>query len=215
MNDIEKKLIESGVLPIISLDDAEKAVNLGKALLDGGVKVCEVVFRSENAVEVLEKLTSTYPELTVGAGTVITTEQVVTAKKAGAKFIVSPGIDAEIVEASFANGLVPLPGVETASEVQLAVKLGVNIVKFFPAGLQGGTKAINAFAAPFPGIKYVPTNGVGMDNLEEFASNPHVAACGGIYPCPSDMIQQDRWTEITERCKESISRVKKARESWS
>lgn len=211
MRKIEDKLIKNGVMPIICLDDAKDAGKLGNALLDGGIELCEVVFRSEHALEVLRTLCECCPQLIVGAGTVLSSSQAEQAKDAGAQFIVSPGLDTELVDACHEMGLVAIPGVATASELQLAIKHGVNIAKFFPAGLQGGVKAIHAFSAPFPDVKFVPTNGVGMENLEEYAVHPSVAACGGVFPCPAELIRAKKWDEITELCKESVLRVKAAR----
>lgn len=213
MREIEDKLIKNGVMPIICLDRVEDAAALGKALVEGGIELCEVVFHSENALDVLRTLCEECPQLIVGAGTVLTRKQVEQAKEAGAKFIVSPGLDTELVDDCHEMGLVAIPGIATASELQMAIKHGVNIAKFFPAGLQGGVKAITAFAAPFPDVKFVPTNGVGMDNLEEYAVHPSVAACGGIYPCPSDLIEAGKWDEITKRCREALARVRAARDS--
>lgn len=211
MREIEEKLIKNGVMPIICLDRAEDAGALGQALIDGGIELCEVVFRSEHALDVLRALCEQCPQLIVGAGTVLTKSQAEQAKEAGARFIVSPGLDTELVDDCHRMELVAIPGIATASELQLAVKHGVSIAKFFPAGLQGGVKAIAAFSAPFPDVKFVPTNGVGMDNLEEYAVHPSVAACGGIFPCPSNLIEEKKWEEITGRCKEALARVRAAR----
>lgn len=211
MRDIENRLIKNGIMPIISLDRTEDAAMLGQALADGGIELCEVVFRSQNALEVLRILCESHRELVVGAGTVLTARQAKQAKDAGAQFIVSPGLDTELVDYCHQIGLIAIPGIATPSELQLAVKHGVKIAKFFPAGLQGGVMAIRAFSAPFPDVKFIPTNGVGMDNLEEYAAHPSVAACGGIFPCPSDLINARKWDEITARCKEALARVKAAR----
>lgn len=204
-----------GVLPIIKTDDYKKAPQIASALKCAGLPVGEVVFRSPNAHLVVGELCSSFPEMAVGAGTILTNEQVDTAKAAGAQYIVSPGIDAELVDYSLESGLLPVPGCATASEVQLAVKKGLSILKFFPARQMGGLSTINALAAPFPAVKYIPTNGVGFDNIEEYMANPNIAACGGIFPCPEELILQEDWDGITRLCVKALELVQKVREQAS
>lgn len=201
-----------GILPIIKTDDYKKAPRIAAALKRAGLPVGEVVFRSPNANLVLKELRDSYPEMAVGAGTVLTTDQVDAAKAAGARYVVSPGIDAELVDYTLESGLLPVPGCATASEVQLAVKKGLFLLKFFPARQMGGLSTINALAAPFPSARYIPTNGVGFDNIEEYISNPHVAACGGIFPCPEELIFREDWDGITRLCVQALELVQKARE---
>lgn len=206
-------IAQYGILPIIKTDDCKKAPHIAAALKRANLPVGEVVFRSPNAHRVLSELRSSYPEMALGAGTILTTAQIDSAKAAGAQYIISPGIDGELVDYSLKNGLLPVPGCATASEVQLAVRKGLSLVKFFPARQMGGLATINALAAPFPSVRYIPTNGVGFDNIEEYAANPHIAACGGIFPCPEEMILQEDWDGITRLCVQALELVRRARES--
>lgn len=209
--DIRGTIEQYGVLPIIKTDDYKKAPHIASALRRAGLPVGEVVFRSPNAHLVLKELHSSYPEMAIGAGTILTSEQVDAAKEAGAQYVISPGIDGELVDYSLAAEILPVPGCATASEVQLAVKKGLSLVKLFPAGLVGGLAAVNALAAPFPSVKYIPTNGVGFDNIEAYTANPHIAACGGIFPCPEELILREDWDGITRLCVQALELVEKAR----
>lgn len=192
-----------GVLPIVRLENVRNAGKLAKAFMRAGMPLAEVVFRTKDADRVIAGMKESWPEMTLGAGTVLTTAQVEQAKAAGAEFILSPGTDPEIIDASAAMGLLPIPGCATATDVQMSVKHGVSLVKFFPAGLMGGTAAINALAAPFPQVRFIPTNGVGFPTLSEYAANPHVAACAGIYPCPDALLAAENWDEISRLCEKA------------
>ena len=206
------KIIEEvGVLPIIRLDKVDNAPFIAQALKNAGLPVAEVVFRTEGADRVIEKMKNAFPEMTIGAGTVLTKKQVDQAIAAGAEFMLSPGTDAELIDYCHEKGALPIPGCATATDVQLCVKHGVTLVKLFPAGLLGGTAAINALAAPFSMVKFIPTNGVGFPTLSEYAANPHVAACAGIYPCPDDLIRAERWDEIERLCRKALAIVSAVR----
>ena len=192
-----------GVLPIVRLENVKNAGKLAQALKRAELPLAEVVFRTKDADKAIAGMKEAWPEMTLGAGTVLTTEQIERAAAAGATFILSPGTDPEIIDASAARGLLPIPGCATATDVQMSVKHGVSLVKFFPAGLMGGTAAINALAAPFPQVQFIPTNGVGFPTLSEYAANPHVAACAGIYPCPDALIAVENWDEISRLCEKA------------
>lgn len=200
-----------GVLPIVRLENVKNAGKLAQAFKRAGMPLAEVVFRTEGADRAIAGMKEAFPEMTLGAGTVLTVEQVARAADAGAAFILSPGTDAEIIDAGAERILLPIPGCATASDVQLAVKHGVRLVKFFPAGLMGGTAAINALSAPFPGVRFIPTNGVGFATLCEYAANPHVAACAGIYPCPDALIVAEKWDEISRLCEKALKIVEAVR----
>ena len=200
-----------GVLPIIKMEKAEHAPKLAKALKAANLPVGEVVFRTPNANEVIRGMLAEYPEMTLGAGTILTNAQVDCAMEAGASFMISPGMDPELTDYCLQKGTTPIPGCGTASEVQLCVKRGLRVVKLFPARFIGGVDFIHAIAAPFAGIKYIPTNGVGFETLEEYASSEHVCACAGIYPCPDQLIREEKWDEITALCIKAVETVKKAR----
>lgn len=202
-----QKIEQYGVLPIVKLEKIENAAHLAKAFQKAGMAVAEVVFRTKGADQVIARMKDAYPEITIGAGTVLTTEQIDLAIQAGATFMLSPGTDAELIDDCLAKNVLPIPGCATASDVQLCVKHGVSLVKLFPAGLLGGTAAINALSAPFPGIKFIPTNGVGFPTLSDYAANPHVAACAGIYPCPDALILSENWDEISRQCEKALEIV--------
>ena len=196
-----------GVLPIVKLEKIENAGKLAKAFVRAGLPLAEVVFRTEGADKVISGMKEACPEMTLGAGTILTVEQLESAQQAGAEFILSPGTDPELIIACKSRGLLAIPGCATATDIQMAVKYGATMVKFFPAGLMGGVPAINALAAPFPYVRFIPTNGVGFATLSEYAGNEHVAACAGIYPCPDALIRGEQWDEISRQCEKALKIV--------
>ena len=195
-----------GVVPVIKLDDPADAVPLAKALKAGGVPVAEVTFRTAAAEESIRRISREVDDILVGAGTVLTVEQVERAASAGAKFIVSPGFDREVVERSLAMGLDVLPGCATPSEIMAALKLGLKTVKFFPASVYGGLSGIKALSAAFPGLSFVPTGGVGPKNLAEFLGFSPILACGGSW-----MVNVRDLAETTRLCQEARVIVKEIR----
>lgn len=182
-----EELFSQRLVPVVILDDEAKADGLARALVEGGLPVAEVTFRTPNAARVIAKMAQ-HEDLLVGAGTVITVDQVAQAKAAGAKFIVSPGLDAEVVRAAQDAALPVLPGVVTPSEVIAAMKLGLTEMKFFPAGNYGGAKTLKSFASPFGQVRFVPTGGVSAANLAEYLSLPNVAAVGGSWMVPAKAV---------------------------
>lgn len=202
-----QKIEEYGVLPIVKLENIHHAKFLAKAFQKAGMAVAEVVFRTSGADKVIAGMKDAYPEMAIGAGTILTTRQIDTAILAGAEFMLSPGTDAELIDDCLQKDVLPIPGCATASDVQLCVKHGISLVKLFPAGLLGGTDVINALSAPFPGIKFIPTNGVGFRTLSDYAANKHVAACAGIYPCTDDLIISENWDEISRQCEKALEIV--------
>ena len=212
MNEIEKKVQSIGVVPVIKLNNPDRdAVPLAKALIDGGVPVAEVTFRAAGAAKAIKAMHDAYPEMLVGAGTVLTTDQVDEAMAAGAQFIVTPGMDPEIVAYCKKVGVQIFPGCTTPTDYHTAYKFGLEVLKFFPAEQSGGIAEIKAMSAPFPMFKVMPTGGISLKNLADYAKNPVIAACGGSYMVTADLIEGGKWDEITDLCKKSVEIVKEAR----
>ncbi|WOC76169.1 bifunctional 4-hydroxy-2-oxoglutarate aldolase/2-dehydro-3-deoxy-phosphogluconate aldolase [Intestinibacillus sp. NTUH-41-i26] len=212
MNEIEKKVQSIGVVPVIKLNNPDRdAVPLAKALIDGGVPVAEVTFRAAGAAKAIKAMHDAYPEMLVGAGTVLTTDQVDEAMAAGAQFIVTPGMDPEIVAYCKKVGVQIFPGCTTPTDYHTAYKFGLEVLKFFPAEQSGGIAKIKAMSAPFPMFKVMPTGGISLKNLADYAKNHVIAACGGSYMVTADLIEGGKWDEITDLCKKSVEIVKEAR----
>ena len=199
MNALER-LRNAGVVPVVVLDRAEDAIPAARAMLAGGVDVMEITFRTAAAAEAIRNVAAECPEMLVGAGTVLTVEQCEKAVALGAKFIVSPGFDAEIVDWCVERGVAVAPGCVTPTEIMAALKRGLSVVKFFPAGIYGGLKAMKALAAPFGQVKFIPTGGVSADNLAEYAAAPFVHAVGGSWLCPKADVAAGNYARITELC---------------
>jgi len=199
------KIIEnSGVIPVVVLEDAANAVPLAKALLAGGINICEITFRTAAAEEAIRQIALNVPDMIVGAGTVITKEQAKAATDAGAKFIVSPGSDLEVIRYAKELGVYMLPGAVTPTEVMQLIKEDIKVIKFFPAENYGGLKTIKALSAPFPNIKFVPTGGVSLSNLTAYLEFDKIAAVGGSWLCTKDLITNGKWDEITKLSKEAM-----------
>ncbi len=210
--DTNKIISEIGVVPVIKLNNPERdAAPLARALCEGGLPVAEVTFRAAGADKAIKIMSETCPDMLVGAGTVMTTEQVDKAKAAGAKFVVTPGLDIEIVKYCQQVGMPIYPGCTTPTDYHAAFKLGLEVLKFFPAEQSGGLAKIKAMAAPFPMFKVMPTGGVSLKNLKEYISCPVICACGGSYMVTADLIDNGEWDKIIELCKESVKIVKEAR----
>ena len=180
-------------------------------MLAGGVDVMEITFRTAAAAEAIRNVAAECPEMLVGAGTVLTVEQCEKAVALGAKFIVSPGFDAEIVDWCVERGVAVTPGCVTPTEIMAALKRGLSVVKFFPAGIYGGLKAMKALAAPFGQVKFIPTGGVSADNLAEYAAAPFVHAVGGSWLCPKADVAAGNFARIAELCAQSRRIVDDAR----
>ena len=187
-----------GVVPVVVLDDVKDAVATAKALLAGGVDVMEITFRTAAAADSIKAVAENCPDMLVGAGTVITLDQCKQAVECGAKFIVSPGFDEEVVRWCVENGIAVTPGCVTPSEIMAAMKLGLTVVKFFPAGVYGGLSAMKALSGPFGGIKFIPTGGVNSHNIGEFIAAPFIHAVGGSWVCPKADIAAGNFERITE-----------------
>ena len=202
---------EAAIVPVVVLDDAKDAVATANSLLAGGVDVMEITFRTAAAAEAIRNVAAECPEMLVGAGTVLTVEQCEKAVALGAKFIVSPGFDAEIVDWCVERGVAVAPGCVTPTEIMAALKRGLSVVKFFPAGIYGGLKAMKALAAPFGQVKFIPTGGVSADNLAEYAAAPFVHAVGGSWLCPKADVAAGNFARIAELCAQSRRIVDGAR----
>ena len=212
MNEMNQKISAIGVVPVIKLNNPERdAAPLAKALCEGGVPVAEVTFRAAGADKAIAIMKEACPDMLVGAGTVLTTEHVDKAISAGAEFIVTPGFDPEIVAYCVEKNMPIYPGCTTPTDYHAALKFGLEVLKFFPAEQSGGLAKIKAMSAPFPMFKVMPTGGIGLNNLKEYLSCPVIAACGGSYMVTAELIDNQKWDEITELCKKSVEIVKEAR----
>ena len=202
--EIEKKIEELGIVPVVVLQDAEDAKPLAQALCRGGLPCAEVTFRTAAAKESIRIMAQEFPEMLVGAGTVLTTEQVDAAVGAGAKFIVSPGFDPEIVDYCLEKEIPVFPGCITPSEIVQAVKRGLRVVKFFPAEQFGGAATIKALSAPYVGLKFMPTGGVSTANLKDYFGCKAVVACGGSWMVKGDLVAAGNFDEIEHLTKEAV-----------
>lgn len=200
-----------GVVPVVVLDDAKDAVATAEALLAGGVDVMEITFRTAAAADSIKAVSEHCPDMLVGAGTVITLDQCKQAVACGAKFIVSPGFDDEVVRWCVENGIAVTPGCVTPTEIMSAMKLGLNVVKFFPAGVYGGLSAMKALSGPFGGIKFLPTGGVKAQNIGEFIAAPFIHAVGGSWVCPKTDIAAGNFEKITALCQQARAAIQEVR----
>lgn len=210
-DEITSRLAKAPVVPLVQAEDPDLAVKITNALVDGGLTVIEVVLRTDAALKCLEKVAVACPDAIVGAGTVLTEAQARSVLDAGAKFIVSPGLDDAVVGVAKAAGLPVFPGVATASEAQHAWNLGLRQVKFFPASLAGGTPMLSALGSVFRGMQFMPTGGVSAKNLAEFLALPSVIACGGSWLTPGEAIANGDFKRITQLAAEAVSIARSAR----
>ena len=208
---MNEKIAACGVVPVVVLEDAKDAKPLAEALVEGGLPVAEVTFRTAAAEESIRIMAEAYPEMLVGAGTVLSVEQAQRAVNAGAKFIVSPGFDPEVVDWCLANEVPVYPGIITPSEATQAVKRGLKIVKFFPAEQFGGVATIKALAAPFTTLKFMPTGGINAKNIRDYLSSDKIIACGGSWMVKGDLVKAGDFAKIKELVKEAVELVKEIR----
>ncbi|MBR4981545.1 MAG: bifunctional 4-hydroxy-2-oxoglutarate aldolase/2-dehydro-3-deoxy-phosphogluconate aldolase [Lachnospiraceae bacterium] len=211
MNPVLEQIQKIGIIPVVVLDDAKDAEPLAKALCEGGLPCAEVTFRTEAAEECIRIMSEKFPEMFVGAGTVLTTEQVDRAVAAGAKFIVSPGLNPRIVKYCVEKGIVITPGCANASDMEQALENGLEVVKFFPAEPAGGLNMIKALAAPYVGLKFMPTGGISPKNVRDYLAYNRIIACGGSWMVKNELVKAGDFAAITELAKECVQIVKESR----
>ncbi len=192
------------VMPVLTIRDASTALALADALAEGGLRVLEITLRSAEAVDAIEAVRSSRPELIVGAGTVLSPTQMQAVADAGAQFAVSPGLTHTLAQAATRSALPYLPGVVTAGEIQFAMEHGLDALKFFPATPAGGPKLLSSYASVFPEVRFCPTGGIGPDNMADYLGLPNVACIGGSWLAPSRLIEQGDWAAITARVRTAL-----------
>ena len=207
MESIFQQIKKTGIVPVVKLESAKDAVPLGKALIDGGLPCAEITFRTAAAEESIRNMVAAYPEMLVGAGTVLTLEQLEKAISAGAKFIVSPGFNPEIVKACISKNIPVYPGCSSPTDIEAAMSLGLKTVKFFPAENIGGIAAIKAMSGPYGDITFIPTGGISAKNINDYLSFPKVVACGGSWMVDPKHIESGNFAEITRLTREAVNMV--------
>ena len=196
-----------GIVPVVKIDDANKAEGLAKAMIDGGLPCAEVTFRTDAAEEAIRRISAKYPDMMLGAGTVINPELAEKAVNAGAKFIVSPGLNPDTVKWCLDHNVPVVPGVATPSDIEKGLSLGLKVLKFFPAESSGGVKMLKDLGGPFPQVKFMTTGGISPDNLADYAKTPNVLAIGGSWMVKADLIESENWAEITRLCQEAVIKL--------
>ena len=204
MFEIVKQLGEIGLVPVLSIDDPEKAVALGKALIEGGLPCAEITFRTAAAEESIRRISEALPDMLVGAGTVLTTEQVDRAVAAGSRFIVSPGLNPKIVSYCLERDIPVVPGTSCPSDMEKALELGLDTVKFFPAEPSGGLKAIKAMAAPYTALSFMPTGGINAQNVASYLSYSRIVCCGGSWMVPGDLLKKGDFEGIRKLTEQAV-----------
>jgi len=204
MNEVLKKIQSFGVVPVVVLNDSKDAAPLAKALCDGGLPCAEVTFRTDAAEESIKIMAKQFPDMLIGAGTVLTTEQVDRAVAAGAKFIVSPGLNPKIVKYCVDRNIPITPGVTNPSDIEQAIELGLEVVKFFPAEAAGGLNMIKAMSAPYTKMKFMPTGGIDASNINTYLAFDKIIACGGSWMVKGDLVKAGKFDEITKLTREAV-----------
>ena len=204
MNEVLQRVYQIGIIPVIAIDDADKAVPLARALVKGGLPAAEVTFRTAAGEEAIRRIVNEVPDMLVGAGTVLTTEQADRAIAAGAQFIVSPGFNPVVTRYVIDKGVPMMPGTATPGEMEQAMSMGLDVVKFFPAEQNGGVAKLKSLAGPYTSLRWMPTGGVNTKNLMDYLSFDRIIACGGTWMVKKDLIEGEKWDEITRICKEAV-----------
>lgn len=202
--EILKRVFELGVVPVIAINEVEKAVPLAKALCEGGLPAAEITFRTDCAADAIRKIRTEVPEMLVGAGTVLTKEQADGALEAGSQFIVTPGFNPEIVKYALEKGAIIMPGTATPGEMEQAMSLGLDVVKFFPAEQNGGIAKLKAVSAPYSKLRFMPTGGINAQNLVDYIKFPKILACGGTWMVKKELIDEGNWDEIKRLTEEAV-----------
>lgn len=211
MSQVLERLGELALVPVVKIEDAQDATDLGKALLDGGLPCAEITFRTMAAEAAIKTMTSTLPEIITGAGTVLTIDQAKRAVGAGAQFIVAPGFNPRVVDWCLEHDVAVIPGVATPTEIEMALDKNLNILKFFPAQALGGIGTLKAIAAPYSGIKFIPTGGINATNLADYLTLPMVHACGGSWIVKANLISARDFSKIARLTQEAVSIVQQHR----
>lgn len=211
MNAMLQTLHNIGLVPVVKITDPAKAVPLAKALIDGGLPCAEITFRTDAAAESIRLIREAFPDMVVGAGTILTRAQVDAAIEAGSAFLVSPGLNPDTLDYALSKGALMMPGISDASGVEAALARGLDVVKFFPAEPAGGLPYIKALAGPYADVKFMPTGGINLDNLASYLSCKSILACGGTWMVAEDLIEGERWDEIASICKQAVEIIKQVR----
>ena len=207
MNEVVQRIGELGLVPVIKIERAEDAVKLGRSLIEGDLPVAEVTFRTAAAEESIKRLSTELPDLLVGAGTVLSAEQAERAVNAGARFVVSPGFNPKVVDWCIDHGIPVTPGINSPTQLEMALERGLEVVKFFPAEASGGVAMLKAMAAPYSGVRFIPTGGVTEANLLSYLSFDRVLACGGSWMVKGDLISAGKFKEIADLVRRAVARV--------
>ena len=207
MNEIFEELGKIGIAPVIKIDDIGKAVPLARALIAGDIPCAEITFRTEEGEEAIRRIGRECPEILLGAGTVLSADQVDRAVDAGARFIVSPGFNPKVVAHCVSRGIPVAPGCSNPSDIERALEFGLDLIKFFPAENAGGLPYVKALAAAYPGLQFMPTGGINADNIGAWLSFEKIPACGGSWMAEASLLQEGRFDEITRRCREAMQRA--------
>lgn len=207
MTELEIQMRNIGVIPVVKIDDAAKAVPLAKALIAGGINAAEVTFRTAAAPEAIAAIAKECPDMLVGAGTVINVELAKKAIAAGSKFIVSPGFNPNVVDYCLSHNVTVIPGISNPSQIEAGLEKGLTTLKFFPAEQSGGVAMIDALAGPFPQVTFMPTGGINAKNIADYAKRKNILACGGSWMVKADLIDAEDWDGITALCKEAMTAI--------
>jgi 2-dehydro-3-deoxyphosphogluconate aldolase/(4S)-4-hydroxy-2-oxoglutarate aldolase len=202
--DFFEKVHKIGLVPVVKIDDANKAEGLAGALIKGGLPCAEVTFRTDAAEEAIKRIAAKYPEMLVGAGTVVNVELAKKAVAAGATYIVSPGFNPSVVDWCIENKVPVVPGVCTPSDIEQGLARNLSVLKFFPAEASGGINMLKNFAGPFPQLKFMPTGGISLDNLADYAKTSNVLAVGGSWMVKADLIEAEQWDTIADICHKAV-----------
>ena len=208
MKNVLERIGNFGIIPVITISNPEDSQHIGKALLDGGLPCAEITLRSAGAIDAIKNLSSTFPEILIGAGTVLSSDQAEKSVFAGAQFIVSPGFDPHVAEWCQANGVPYTPGVATPSEINMALDFGLQILKFFPSEAMGGVMTLKAISAPYSDIRFIPTGGINSENLPSYLLLPSVHACGGSWIVSQEYLSEQNFPMITTKALEAVEIVR-------
>jgi 2-dehydro-3-deoxyphosphogluconate aldolase/(4S)-4-hydroxy-2-oxoglutarate aldolase len=202
---------EIGIIPVVSIPKLEHALPLAEALLEGGLPCAEITFRTVAAAEAVARIHSRFPEIFLGAGTVLTIEQAETAISAGAEFIVSPGTNLAVVDYCLSNGVTIFPGVCTPTEIEMALSKGVDALKFFPAEPMGGVKFLQAICAPYRNVRFIPTGGIDTTNIGQYLALPQVVACGGSWMVKPELFEAGDFAKVKQLAAEAVTLARELR----